>query len=138
MSGLSFKQLRRANAKRCEEAYHPVGAWSMTDWLTAVAGEVGELVKELEPYPSVYYLGLSVSKTTGYLASAIKNMRRKDVEELNQHRIKEHSRRAIADEAADVVIYLDLLCERFGIDLGEAVRRKFNQVSDRTGTDIKL
>lgn len=135
---LTFAALRSANSRRCEAAYHPVGAWSMTDWLTAVAGEVGELVKELEPYPSAYYLGLTVSKSTGYLANAIKNMRRKETEGWSAHRIKEHSKQAIADEAADVAIYLDLLCYRFGIDLGEAVRRKFNEVSDRTGTDIKL
>lgn len=135
---LTFAALRDANSRRCEAAYHPVGAWSMTDWLTAVAGEVGELVKELEPYPSAYYLGLSVSKATGYLANAIKNMRRKETEGWSAHRIKEHSKQAIADEAADVAIYLDLLCYRFGIDLGGAVRKKFNEVSDRTGTDIKL
>lgn len=45
---------------------------------------------------------------------------------------------ALADEAADVVIYLDLLCARIGIDLGAAVRRKFNIVSDRRKCDIKL
>ena len=42
------------------------------------------------------------------------------------------------DELADVVCYLDLLAFRLGIDLGEAVRDKFNRVSERVGSDVKL
>jgi NTP pyrophosphatase (non-canonical NTP hydrolase) len=38
---------------------------------------------------------------------------------------------AIADELADVMIYLDLLAARLGINLAESVVRKFNIVSDR-------
>lgn len=37
----------------------------------------------------------------------------------------------IADELADLIIYTDLLAARLGIDLGAAVVRKFNEVSDR-------
>ncbi len=44
----------------------------------------------------------------------------------------------IADEIADTLIYLDLLAARLDIDLGEAVRRKFNVVSERVGSPIKL
>ena len=42
------------------------------------------------------------------------------------------------DELADVVCYLDILAFRLGIDLGEAVRDKFNRVSERVGSDVKL
>ena len=42
------------------------------------------------------------------------------------------------DELADVVCYLDILAFRLGIDLGEAVRAKFNRVSDRVGSTVKL
>ena len=45
---------------------------------------------------------------------------------------------SIADEAADVVCYLDLLTASIGIDLGDAVRKKFNQISDEKQCDIKL
>jgi len=44
----------------------------------------------------------------------------------------------IAKELADTVIYADLLAARLGIDLGISVRDKFNEVSDRVGSDIKL
>jgi NTP pyrophosphatase (non-canonical NTP hydrolase) len=44
----------------------------------------------------------------------------------------------IAHELADTVIYLDLLADSLGIDLGEAVREKFNVVSERYGVRVKL
>jgi NTP pyrophosphatase (non-canonical NTP hydrolase) len=44
----------------------------------------------------------------------------------------------IADELADAVMNIDLLCQRLGLDLGEAVRRKFNEVSRRVDCEILL
>lgn len=41
-------------------------------------------------------------------------------------------------ELADIAIYLDLLANNLGIDLGEAIRVKFNAVSERIGVDITL
>jgi NTP pyrophosphatase (non-canonical NTP hydrolase) len=103
---LTFARLRERNVTRCEKHYHPVDQWSPNDWLGAVTGEVGEL------------------------ASVLKNIRRKQTEVgPNGHGIPFTTLIGIAHEAADVVIYLDLLCERLGIDLGKAVVEKFNLVS---------
>jgi NTP pyrophosphatase (non-canonical NTP hydrolase) len=44
----------------------------------------------------------------------------------------------LSKELADVVTYADLLAARFGIDLGLAVATKFNEVSDRVGSDLRL
>lgn len=44
----------------------------------------------------------------------------------------------IAHELADTVIYLDLLAHRLGVDLGEAVREKFNIVSGRVRSEVYL
>lgn len=41
-------------------------------------------------------------------------------------------------EAADVVIYADLLANYLGFDLGDAVREKFNKTSSRYGFPEKL
>jgi len=41
-------------------------------------------------------------------------------------------------ELADVIIYLDLLAKQLGIDLGQAVTDKFNEVSRRVGVDVWL
>jgi NTP pyrophosphatase (non-canonical NTP hydrolase) len=45
---------------------------------------------------------------------------------------------ALAKELADVVTYADLLAARYGIDLGQAVALKFNEVSERVGSDLRL
>jgi NTP pyrophosphatase (non-canonical NTP hydrolase) len=116
MDDLNFAELRRANRERCERHYHAISAWSLMDWLGAVTGELGEA------------------------AGVIKNIRRRDEErERNGHAIPAATIDALADECADVVIYLDLLCARAGIDLGAAVRRKFNRVSrERLDSPIVL
>lgn len=136
---LTFDQLRRTNVMRCESAFHAVDDWSLTDWLTCVAGEVGELAAEVEPYPLLHPLMVRVSRATGDLASAIKNVRRRQTEGTSAHIIKdEGARERIAAESADVVIYLDLLLARIGLSLGAAVHGKFNEVSDRVGSLVKL
>jgi NTP pyrophosphatase (non-canonical NTP hydrolase) len=45
---------------------------------------------------------------------------------------------ALADECADIVICADLLTMSYGIDLGAAIKRKFNQRSDDLGFSAKL
>lgn len=45
---------------------------------------------------------------------------------------------AVVEELADVIIYADILAAKLGQDLGEAVRRKFNLVSERIGANHKL
>ena len=58
--------------------------------------------------------------------------------------VKKHHRGdkvAVSDmgkEAADIVIYLDLFCTRMGIDLQTAIVNKFNEVSERVNSPIKL
>lgn len=44
----------------------------------------------------------------------------------------------IGNEIADTVIYLDLLAARLNISLAAAVKRKFNIVSDRVDSTVKL
>jgi len=46
--------------------------------------------------------------------------------------------REIADELADVVIYCDLLAQKLNIDLGEAVRHKFNERSETINSEVRL
>lgn len=48
------------------------------------------------------------------------------------------SNKDIGKEIADAVIYAAFLAERLDIDLEKAVRDKFNEVSDRVGSKIKL
>jgi NTP pyrophosphatase (non-canonical NTP hydrolase) len=48
------------------------------------------------------------------------------------------SKKEIADELADVQTYLDLLANHLNIDLAAATISKFNEVSDRHNSLIKL
>lgn len=108
---LDFDTLRETNVRRCESAFHKLDEWSGTDWSNAMAGEVGEA------------------------CNITKKIRRGDYPDDYAYM---DAVRELAKEIADVVIYADLLAARFGIDLGEAVRRKFNEVSDRRHSKVKL
>jgi NTP pyrophosphatase (non-canonical NTP hydrolase) len=44
----------------------------------------------------------------------------------------------LADELGDVVAYADLTARYYGIDLGNAVARKFNKISEREGFPERL
>jgi NTP pyrophosphatase (non-canonical NTP hydrolase) len=46
--------------------------------------------------------------------------------------------KAVMDEIADVIIYLDLLAARLGVRLSGPIREKFNEVSERRGSEIFL
>lgn len=43
-----------------------------------------------------------------------------------------------AKELADVVTYVDILAMQLGIDLGQATMDKFNEVSLRVGSNVRL
>ncbi len=67
----------------------------------------------------------------GELATWRKELERKTI-------TQEEYEREAAKELADIVTYCDLLAIQFGIDLGETIRAKFNEVSDRVGSEVKL
>lgn len=50
----------------------------------------------------------------------------------------EDAREDLAKEFADIVVYLDILAMRAGVNLGDAVVKKFNEVSERVGCNIFL
>ena len=115
---LEFSRLQWANEQRCFEFRNRqgilchrdgVGTWTLVQWTNAMAGEVGEA------------------------CNIAKKIDRGDFDGLPNE-----AKQLLAEELADVVCYADLAATRMGIDLGEAVRRKFNAVSDRINSDIKL
>lgn len=116
MNTLAFDELRHVNKHRCAQVFHPINAWSPTDWACAMAGEAGEV------------------------CNAVKKLRRlaDGTNTAKDPQTEEACKKAIASEIADTVIYLDLLAARLGIDLGQAVCDKFNEVSDLRGSTFKL
>jgi NTP pyrophosphatase (non-canonical NTP hydrolase) len=115
---LHLADLAKANRDRCNEVYHPIDDWSPTDWACAMAGECGEacnLVKKLR-----------------------RQFERFDPDDVTISEATLRLLYAIGCEVADMVIYADLLCQRLGIKLEDAIREKFNTVSEETGSDIRI
>jgi NTP pyrophosphatase (non-canonical NTP hydrolase) len=77
----------------------------------------------------ITFWATALAGETGELCNLIKKQERGDEGPFTE---------AIAKEAADIVIYLDLLCYRSDINLQAAIVRKFNEVSDRVKSPIKL
>ncbi len=67
----------------------------------------------------------------GEAANLVKKIERGDM-------TLEEARAALAEELADVLIYLDIFAFRAGIDLGIATIAKFNKVSIRVGSTVRL
>lgn len=108
-----LRRLRYANVSRVPRFGHgdihddpeTTGAWSPMKWGCAAAGEMGELCNLLKKYERQ----LPSDPKSDELISSI------------------------AEEIADVIIYLDLLAELFGFDLPRVIAQKFNRVSHRYG-----
>lgn len=102
---MSFlKRLRRINVRRCREAFrHGLMQWSIMEWGCAIGGEAGELQNVLKKIRRAE-LGLAGSRVL-------------------------RPKRDAANEMADVIIYIDLLAARMGIDLEAAIADKFNETS---------
>lgn len=117
MSGLSFTQVSEINRARAL-VWHPKGLeeWSVADWAVAMAGEAGEV------------------------CNAVKKLRRIDSEMVQAEgpRGREQAVAEIAKEIGDTFLYLDLLAQRLGIDLPQAIVDTFNRVSVREGFPHRL
>ena len=116
MSALTFDWLRIKNVQRCEDVFHPLNDWSASDWACAMAGECGEA------------------------CNAVKKLKRCETKTntVKDPQTPEECVKAIGKELADIVIYTDLLAAHLGIDLGQVVIEKFNEVSDRMGSYQRL
>ena len=67
----------------------------------------------------------------GEAANIVKKVERGDL-------TLDEARPMLAKEFADVATYLDITAFRAGVDLGQAVKDKFNEVSDRVGAPVHI
>ena len=126
---VTFDQLRAANLDRMPQYRNAAGEttsleWSPSAWSNAYCGEIGELMIEFGKLLQ--------------LADIIKKVERGDYKDFWDAEQISEARTKVAKEIADCVIYLDLLSNKLGINLGEAVREKFNEVSIRVGATTRL
>ena len=112
---MDFATLRAANLSRCAR-WHPRGLteWSLSDWGVATAGEMGEAL------------------------NVIKKLNRERDDIAGNTLTEEQLRIELADEIADVAIYLDIMAASEGIDLAQAIARKFNKTSVKVGFPERL
>ena len=114
---MDMNQFSATNLQRCEAPdgfNHPIGDWSLSDWMTATLGELGE--------------ASNVAKKLNRVRDGI----------TGNAETPDELREMLADEIADTFIYLDLLAQSQGINLANAVSAKFNRTSDKIGCEIKL
>ena len=121
MSKLTFADLRRANVARLPEFKDALGR------PCHYPGDHG---------PAGFDWAMSqwsnaVCGELGEAANIIKKIERGDF-------TLDEQRTALADEICDIVTYLDLLAYRCGIDLAEATMSKWNRVSVRVGSSVRL
>jgi len=117
MSSLTFDRLSETNLARCEAPdgfNHPIGSWSMSDWMVAAGGELGEAMNKVKKLNRVR------DGITGNTETAA---------ELTE---------GLGKEMADTIIYLDLLATQLGFNLGDLVQAKFNETSRKIGAPHRL
>ena len=109
-----FREFSEQNRRR-SEAYsgfnHPINNWSLSDWMTATFGELGEAANIAKKLNRIRDRVPGNSESE--IATSLKSM--------------------LADELADTFIYLDLLAQSEGIDLSSAVLDKFDRTSQKIG-----
>lgn len=108
---LDFADLARANRERCEASFHRRVARvesSIIAMALGVAEEAGEVVGAARAL-------LGITKRKSEIAAA-----------------------DVGDELADLVMYSDLLAQCLGLSLEDCIARKFNRVSERVGSPIRL
>ena len=79
---------------------------------------------------SLHHHLIGLAGEFGEVCNAVKKLQRKQAGKKGGEDICLED---VADELADVLIYLDLVAAHFGIDLAEAVARKFNATSVKHG-----
>jgi NTP pyrophosphatase (non-canonical NTP hydrolase) len=100
------------NRMRCESPkgfHHKLTDWSLSDWMTALTGEVGEA------------------------ANIVKKLNRIRDGIPGNTQSREELEHALGEELADIAVYLDLMAQAAGFDL-EGIREvKFQKTSAKIG-----
>lgn len=109
MKQLTFNEFSKLNAERCKTDFgRKVCAETAPIHALAACGEVGEMAQEMK----------RIMDKPGY----------PDVIAIKK----------LLFEAADAFTYLDLIASHFGFTFHEVLIEKFNIVSDRVGSKIKI
>ena len=118
-NALTFALLRAANKARLadfknargEYVHRNKAPWLLSQWGCALAGEVGEALNIIKKYERGDFTQIAWEEKWQY---------------------------ELECECADIAVYLDLLAIHANISLEDAIRHKFNVVSNRINSEIRL
>lgn len=112
---MNLREFSSVNLQRALR-WHPNGIdeWSPSDWMVALVGEVGELANVMKKLNRIRD-GIAGNKET-----------------------EEELKAALAKEIGDIPPYLDLLAQRYNLDVSSCTINKFNDVSKRMGFPERL
>lgn len=133
---ITFGELRSASHVRTTESFHSIDSWSPCEWMTAIAGEVGEAANLVKKLRRIDGEGLHAPCNAGLVRDAGGTYATPS--ESKRELVERHLSDRIGEELADAVIYIDLLANRLGIDLNAALVRKFNTTSLEVGSSQML
>lgn len=109
---MTFNEFSEENRKRCESPngfQHKLSDWSLSDWFTAILGELGEAA--------------NIAKKLNRVRDGIRG--NKETEPELRDKLKR--------ELADTFIYLDLTAQAAGFRLGDVVLEVFEAKSQELG-----
>jgi NTP pyrophosphatase (non-canonical NTP hydrolase) len=116
-SQLTFQRFSEVNRLRCESPdgfSHPLDSWSTSDWFTALLGELGEAA--------------NVAKKLNRVRDGVKGNR----ETADALRVK------LRQELGDAFVYLDLLAQHEGFNIGAAAVEVFDAKSEELSCSIRI
>jgi NTP pyrophosphatase (non-canonical NTP hydrolase) len=114
---MDLKAFSQKNRERCESPNgfnHKLTDWSLSDWMTAIMGELGEAA--------------NVAKKLNRVRDGIPGNSETEAE----------LRAKLGQELADTFVYLDLTFQRLGLDFSENVKQVFNAKSEKIGSTIRV
>lgn len=109
---MSFADFSAANRERCEAPAgfnHALHSWSLSDWMTATMGELGEAA--------------NVAKKINRVRDGINGNKEAEAE----------LRAKLRREIGDTFVYLDLMAQSCGFTIEDAAREVFNSKSAELG-----
>jgi NTP pyrophosphatase (non-canonical NTP hydrolase) len=114
---MNLNEFSEKNRQRCETTdgfNHRLTDWSVSDWLVAVLGELGEA------------------------ANVVKKLNRVRDGVAGNKETEAELQVKLVRELADAFIYLDLTFQRLGLRTEEVVREVFNAKSEQINSPIRV
>lgn len=114
---VTLRELQRVAVTRSTAVFGVLTDWTVADWANALAGECGEV------------------------CGAVKRLRHIQ-EQMQRHdpvvMTEDTAREEAGKELGDLITYAALLANELGVSLDDVVRQKFNEVSKRYNSRIRV